>query len=124
MIIEVSPKDFVASWTNIAAGRGGKMDAYVVFMWFQKQLLGVATSDDPGTLQRDYGRRSSYSELIGLMSEGISEITSDGSVHPGCRPITFTLRVGVNTDAKPDRREFLRKQLDAERRGDTEHTAI
>lgn len=74
-------------------------DGRTLYLFLQKRLMAVATSDVDGALQADNGERRFASKLIGLMAKGISERDgsntssgdSSGSGDTARQPIVFAV---------------------------------
>lgn len=84
---EIVDKDLAEAIDRIARTPDGEM----LYLYLQKVLMGVSTSDDPCALTKEKGRRSFASELMGFMSQGISL-----SARSGCITFTVAQRTAVS----------------------------
>jgi hypothetical protein len=77
-------------------------DGRMQYLWLQRRLMMVRSSDDPSALNSDNGERRFAASLMGLMATGISESggrTSGDSTGPGSpeQPIVIAVAKPVPT---------------------------
>lgn len=86
-------------------------DGVLLYLWLEKQLLGVPGTIDPHGLTVHHGERRFAAQLMGLMSEAIAEQAVDGrdsltGAGLDTRPIVFATRQPAGTK-RLSPREYL-----------------
>jgi len=88
-------------------------DGQLLYLYLQKVLLGVTAQDmSDCALQRNEGRRSFASELMGLMTNGVDASDGTSTGRPSERAVIFARRQPSGVGRRLTAREWLANQSD------------
>ncbi len=93
---DIGDDDITSALRNIARTPDGRM----LYLYLQRELMGVARTSETGALQVHHGARTFAANLMGRMAPGIAERSSDYASGGRFSLNVFTLAKPVATGAR------------------------